>query len=307
VSLSTSPTTKPTPAAAPAAPTPPRGRRAKSYVPSDADRPGRLGYLLLAAVVAASVFPLYYSLVLSTHDNSAIGSAFPPMVPGGHLLANIHRVFDTVDFWLAMRNSLTVATTTAFANVLLGSLAGFAFARLRFRGRNALFMVVIITSMVPAQLGVIPLYLLMSDLAWTDTLKAVVVPALIGAFAVFWMRQAAEESIPYELIEAARVDGCSVLRTYWHVALPAIRSQAAVLGMFSFMGAWNDFFWPLIVLDPSNTPTVQVALSSLASGYGIDYTLVITGATLGLLPLLAVFVLLSRQIVGGIMAGAVKA
>lgn len=290
-----------------AAPEPRPSVRTKRYVPSESDRPSRFGYLLLAAVVVASVFPLYYSFVLSTHDNSVIGSRFPPLVPGGHLLANIQRVFDTVDFWLALRNSLLVAGVTAFANVLLGSLAGFAFARLRFRGRDALFMVVIITSMVPAQLGVIPLYMLMSDLGWTDTLKAVTAPALIGAFAVFWMRQAAEESIPYELVEAARVDGCSVLRTYWHVALPAMRSQAAVLGMFSFMAAWNDFFWPLIVLDPSNTPTVQVALSSLASGYGIDYTLVVTGATLGLLPLLAVFILLSRQIVGGIMAGAVKA
>jgi cellobiose transport system permease protein len=177
---------------------------------------------------------------------------------------------------------------------------------LRFRGRNSLFLIVIGTSMVPAQLGVIPLYMLMSDLDWYGTLQAVIVPALIGAFSVFWMRQACEESVPYELIEAARVDGCSVLRTFWHVALPAVKPQAAVMGMFTFMTAWNDFFWPLIVLDPNDSPTVQVALSALASGYYTDYSLMLAGASLAVLPVVGIFILLARQIVGGLMQGAVK-
>jgi cellobiose transport system permease protein len=269
-------------------------------------KPGPLLYGFLAAILAASVFPLYFSFIVASKDNSVLGDATPPLVPGGNLVENITRVFDTVDFWLAMQNSLIVAGTVAVSNVLLGSLAGFAFARLRFRGRDGLFLVVVGTSMVPTQLGVIPLYMLMSDLDWYGTLQAVIVPALIGSFAVFWMRQACEESVPHELIEAARMDGCSILRTFWHVALPAVRPQAAVMGMFTFMTAWNDFFWPLIVLDPNDSPTVQVALSALASGYYTDYSLMLAGASLAVLPVVALFVLLSRQIVGGIMQGAVK-
>jgi cellobiose transport system permease protein len=273
---------------------------------ASANYAGPFIYALLIVVLLASVFPLYFSFVVASKDNSVLGEAIPPLTPGGNLIANITRVFDTVDFSLAMTNSLIVAGTVAITNVLLGTLAGFAFARLRFRGRNSLFLVVIGTSMVPAQLGVIPLYMLMSDLDWYGTLQAVIVPALIGAFSVFWMRQACEESVPYELIEAARVDGCSVLRTFWHVALPAVRPQAAVMGMFTFMTAWNDFFWPLIVLDPNDSPTVQVALSTLASGYYTDYSLMLAGASLAVLPVVGIFILLARQIVGGLMQGAVK-
>ncbi|MGW0519520.1 carbohydrate ABC transporter permease [Crossiella sp. NPDC003009] len=269
-------------------------------------RPGFLVYGLLSAFLLASVFPLYFSFVVASKDNSAIGDKVPPLIPGGNLFANIARVFDTVDFWLAIQNSLIIAATVAVANVLLSSLAGFAFARLRFRGRDSLFLVVVGTAMVPTQLGVIPLYMLMSELDWYGQLQAVILPALVGALGVFMMRQACEETVPHELIEAARVDGCSVLRTFFTVALPAIRPQAAVLGMLTFMTAWNDYFWPLIVLDPNDSPTVQVAVSTLASGYYTDYSLMLTGATLGVLPVIALFLLLARHIVGGIMQGAVK-
>jgi cellobiose transport system permease protein len=267
---------------------------------------GPLLYGFLVAVLVASVFPLYYSFIVASKDNSVLGEKVPPLIPGGNLVENITRVFDTVDFWLAMQNSFIVASSVAISNVVLGTLAGFAFARLRFKGRDSLFLVVLGTAMVPTQLGVIPLYMLMSDLDWYGTLQAVIVPVLIGSFAVFWMRQASEETVPHELIEAARVDGCSVLRTFWHVGFPAVRPQAAVLGMFTFMTAWNDFFWPLIVLDPNDSPTVQVALSTQARGYYTDYTMMLAGASLAVVPVIAIFVLLSRQIVGGIMQGALK-
>ncbi|GIF97799.1 carbohydrate ABC transporter permease [Catellatospora citrea] len=264
-----------------------------------------LSYLLLAAVLASSVFPLYWTFVVASSDNSAIGEATPPLVPGGNLMENISRVFDSSEFSLALMNSAIVATTVAVGNVFFSALAGFAFARLRFRGRNALLVTVVATMMVPTQLGIIPLYLLTTELGWTGHLQALIVPALVSAFGVFWMRQAVDETVPTELVEAAMMDGCSLVRIFWHVALPAIRPAAAVLGLFTFMGAWNDFFWPLVVLNPEN-PTVQVALSVLASGYYTDYALMLTGALLGVLPVLAVFLLLARQIVGGIMAGAVK-
>ncbi|QWF78512.1 carbohydrate ABC transporter permease [Amycolatopsis sp. CA-230715] len=265
--------------------------------------PGPLVYALLVAVTVASVFPLYWSFVVSSRDNSAIGEKTPPLVPGGHLFENVEAVFDKADFWLALGNSLIVSTTVMVSTVVLASFAGFAFARLRFPGRNSLFLVVLGTAMVPSQLGVIPLYIVVSDFGWYSRLEALIVPALVNAFAVFWMRQACEEAVPGELVDAARVDGCSLLRTFWHVAVPAIRPHAVVLAMLSFMTAWNDFFWPLIVLNPSDSPTVQVALSTLAGGYFTDYSLMLTGATIGVLPVIAVFLVLARRVVGGIMRG----
>lgn len=263
--------------------------------------PGPLVYGLLIAIVVASAFPLYWSFVVSSSDPSAIGDATPPLVPGGHLLDNVRDVFAKSDFWLALGNSLIVSTTVMVANVVLSCLAGFAFSRLRFPGRNTLFLLVIGTVMVPSQLGVIPLYMVVGHLGWYGRLEAVIVPGLVSAFSVFWMRQACEAAVPAELIDASTMDGCSLLRSFWHVALPALRPQAAVLAMLTFLAAWNDFFWPLIVLDPSTSPTVQVALSTLASGYYTDYSLMLTGATLGVLPVIVLFVLLARQIVTGTM------
>ncbi|HET6287425.1 MAG TPA: carbohydrate ABC transporter permease [Amycolatopsis sp.] len=271
------------------------------------ERTGFVAYGLLLAVVVASIFPLYWSFVVSSRDDSALGETTPPLLPGGNLLENVGKVFDTVDFWLAMQNSLIVAGTVTASNVLLSSMAGFAFARLRFPGRDSLFLVVIGTAMVPAQLGVIPLYLVVGELGWYGRLEAVIVPGLVGAFSVFWMRQACEEAIPGELLDAGRVDGCSTVRLFWSVALPAVRPQAAVLGMLTFMTAWNDFFWPLIVLDPNAHPTVQVALSRLASGYFTDYSLMLTAATIGVLPVIVLFILLARKVVDGVMRGAPRA
>ncbi|MYW90126.1 ABC transporter permease subunit [Amycolatopsis rubida] len=269
-------------------------------------RRGRAGgwvYAVLVGLVASSLFPLYWSFVVSTRDNAAIGETSPLLLPGGHLFDNVQRVFATVDFWLAIGNSLIVATTVMVSNVVLSSFAGFSFARLRFRGRNTLFLIVVGSAMVPAQLGVVPLYLVVSDFGWYGRLEAVIVPALVSAFGVFWMRQACEGSIDQDLVDAATVDGASVLRTFWHVAVPAIRPQATVLAMVTFLGAWNDYFWPLVVLDPAQTPTVQVVLSQLASGYFTDYALMLTGATLGVLPVIVLFLLLGRNLVRSISTG----
>ncbi len=269
-------------------------------------RRGRAGgwvYAVLVGLVASSLFPLYWSFVVSTRDNAAIGETSPLLLPGGHLFDNVQRVFATVDFWLAIGNSLIVATTVMVSNVVLSSFAGFSFARLRFRGRNTLFFIVVGSAMVPAQLGVVPLYLVVSDFGWYGRLEAVIVPALVSAFGVFWMRQACEGSIDQDLVDAATVDGASILRTFWHVAVPAIRPQATVLAMVTFLGAWNDYFWPLVVLDPAQTPTVQVVLSQLASGYFTDYALMLTGATLGVLPVIILFLLLGRNLVRSISTG----
>ncbi|WP_394619465.1 carbohydrate ABC transporter permease [Lentzea sp. JNUCC 0626] len=268
-------------------------------------RAGPLTYAMLGAVILGSAFPLYWTVVVASHTNDVVGSVPPPLVPGGHLFENIGRVFDQTNFQLALWNSFVVSGAITLSVLVFCSLAGFAFAKLKFRGRNVLLLLVIATMMVPTQLGIIPLYIMMGELGWAGGISAVIVPNAVTAFGVFWMRQYISEAVPDELIESARLDGCHSLRIYWNVVVPAIRPGAAVLGMLTFMQAWNDFLWPLVVLDPDN-PTVQVALSTLAAGYFQDYSLILTGTALATLPILAVFLVLGKQIVGGIMEGAVK-
>ena len=205
-----------------------------------------------------------------------------------------------------MINSAIVASVVTASVVFFSALAGFAFAKLSFRGRKLLFVVVVATLIVPVQLGVIPLYIEMNKFGWLNHLQSVIAPFLVTAFGVFLMRQYISGAVPNELIDASRVDGCHTLRVFWHVVLPAVRPIAAVLGLLTFMNTWNDFFWPLIVLTPHN-PTVQVAVSTLAgAAYVPDYALILTGTFVSILPLLVVFLVLGKQIVGGIMKGAVK-
>jgi len=280
--------------------------RTRKGRPGFGDRRARFWvYGLLIAFLLGSAFPLYWSFLVASRDPSMLTEKIPPLVPGGNFIANARRVFDTVEFWKALGNSVIVGATVTLTTVLFSTLAGFAFARLRFRGRNALFLFVVATLAVPTQLGIIPLYIAMSRFGWTGTLWAVMVPNLVTAIGVFWMRQYTAQVVPYELIESARVDGCSMIRVYWHVCLPAVRPAAAFLAMFTFMTSWNDFMWPLIALSADN-PTVQVALEKLQAGYYVDYSLVLAGTTLATIPILIILVVLGRQIVAGIMQGAVK-
>jgi len=267
-----------------------------------------LTYIALVISLVLSVFPLYWMLVIASRTNDSIGEVPPVLLPGGNLGENVQRVLDNpqAHFLAGIVNSIIVSSTVTFSTVLLSSLAGFAFAKLRFRGKNALLLIILATLAVPVQLGVIPLYILMAELQWTNHLQSVIVPFLVGGFGVFLMRQYAAQAIPDELIEAARVDGCSTWRIYWNVVLPSLRPAAAVLGLLTFMQTWNDFFWPFVVLQEPTNPTVQISLRTLSLTYYTDYSLVFAGTALATLPLLLVFVFFGRQIIGGIMEGAIK-
>jgi cellobiose transport system permease protein len=262
-------------------------------------------YPFLVVVLLLSAFPVYWTFTIASQTNEAIGQTPPPFVPGGNFLANAARVFDTVEFGKALLHSFFVAGAITTSTLLFCSMAGFAFAKLRFRGRNALVLVVLVTMMWPVQLGVIPLYIEMQALGWAQHLIAVIAPTAVTGFGVILMRQYTIQAVPDELLEAARMDGCTSFGLYWHVVLPALRPAMAVLGLLTFMQAWNDFMWPLIVLSPQN-PTVQVALSTLAAGHYMDYTLVLAGTAMATLPVLVVFAIFGRRIIGGIMEGAVK-
>ncbi len=281
-------------------PAPPRRQRKAP------DSAGWLTYAMLLAIIVISIFPLYWSVVVSSRDQSAVGRYPPPLVPGGSLWDNLTKAFDQGNFGLALTNSVIVAGTITIAVVFTSTLAGFAFAKLTFRGRNGLFTTVVATMLVPTQLAIIPLYIMVTQwFGWSNDLRGVIVPALVSAFGVFFMRQYLVSAMPTELLEAGRVDGASTLRIYWSVVLPIARPGAAVLGLLTFITYWNDLFWPLILLNTQN-PTVQVAIANTRSGIEVDYALVLAGTVIATFPMLIVFLLLGRQIIGGIMQGAVK-
>ncbi|MDL4816133.1 carbohydrate ABC transporter permease [Actinomadura opuntiae] len=267
-----------------------------------------LTYLTLIVALALSVFPIYWMIAVATRTNDVVADVPPPMLPGGHGGDNVRRLFDNPDAYFAkgLVNSAIASACVTVSTVFFASLAGFAFAKLRFRGKNALLVSIVATMMIPVQMGIIPLYMIMVKLGWQSHLQAVIVPFLVTGFGVFMMRQYADQAVPDELIEAARVDGCTTFGIYWRVVLPALRPAAGVLGLFTFMQTWNDFMWPLAVLTPEN-PTVQISINNLANAYFKDYTLMFAGTTVAILPLLVVFVVFGRQIIGGIMEGAVKA
>lgn len=285
-----------------------RSKNASHNVGAAVRRPGWVTYTLLGIVIAISVFPLYYTLLLGSSDQVKISqSAIPQWFPDASLFDRFARVVESsqINFWLALANSTIIAVTVSLAVVLFSTLAGFSFSKLQFKGRGPLLVFVIATMAVPTQLGVIPMYILMSELHWIGKIQAVIVPALVSAFGVFWMTQYLEESLPYELVEAARVDGASMFRTFWSIALPAARPAAAMLGLFTFVQQWTSFFWPAIVLGSQN-PTLPIAVQNLRAGYHDDFSLIMGGVFLVTLPLLVIFAFVGRQLVAGIMQGAVK-
>jgi cellobiose transport system permease protein len=283
-------------------------RRERTSVGSTNRRAGWIVYALLGITLLISVFPLYFTLLLGSSEPIAISqSPVPQWLPDSSLFTQFRTVIEAtqINFWLALTNSVIIAVIVSIAVVLFSTLAGFSFAKLRFRGRGPLLVFVIATMAVPTQLGVIPMYILMSELDWINKLQAVIVPSLVAAFGVFWMTQYLSEALPYELIEAARVDGASMIRTFWSIALPAARPAAAMLGLFTFVQQWTNFFWPSIVLSSEN-PTLPLVVKSLQANYFVDYSLVMGGVFLVTLPLLVIFAFVGKQLVAGIMQGAVK-
>jgi cellobiose transport system permease protein len=266
---------------------------------------GWFAYTVLVLFTVGSLFPLVWTAIAASRTNGRLAQTPPPFWFGGNLFANMETAWTDANMGLALFNTVLVAGTVTLGTVLFGTLAGFAFAKLRFRAKNLLLLLVIATMMVPPQLSVVPLFMAVAELEWTNQLQAVILPMMVSAFGVFFMRQYLVGALPTELLEAARVDGAHSLRIVWHVVFPVARPAMAVLGMLTFVLAWNEFFWPIIALTQEN-PTVQVALNGLGQGYIPDQSVIMAGSLLGTLPLLIAFTLFGRQIVGGIMQGAVK-
>lgn len=286
-----------------------RRRRAALMGRAPQDTPAGVGtYLLLATTMLFAAFPLYWMFVIATSDDEALAQIPPAVIPGEKFLVNLDEVFSLQDVYFAasLINSVIVSTVVTVSMLFFCSLAGFAFAKLRFAGSRWLMLFVVLTLTVPNQLGVVALYIVMGKLGWNGTLLAVIVPGLVTAFGVFYMRQFILNTVPDELIESARMDGATTMRVYRSIVLPAIRPALAVLGLLTFVATWNDFQWPLITLGGTDYPTSMVAISDLASGNYVIYRRVLAGAFVATIPLLIMLFIGGRQIVRGIMEGAVK-
>ncbi|MEY3855822.1 MAG: hypothetical protein RJA45_292, partial [Actinomycetota bacterium] len=217
-----------------------------------------LSYVILALVGFISIFPFYWMVIVASNGNDEISKETPTLLIGPRLFEVIGHVFEANEYFgISMWNTAFVGTIVAVAQVFFSSVAGFAFAKLNFKGRKFLVLFVVGTMMLPSQLGIIPLYMLMANLGWINTLTALIVPALVTAFGVFWMRQIIDAQVPNELLEAASIDGAGVVRIYFRIVFPLIMQSGFVLGLFSFLAVWNDFLWPLLVLNDPQQFTVQ--------------------------------------------------
>ncbi|MCP9211724.1 carbohydrate ABC transporter permease [Streptomyces sp. NEAU-Y11] len=268
----------------------------------------RHGILLtssLAIALAAVVIPLHWLVVASTHSSREIFDSPPPLLPGGHLGENLDTLQRTASFGRVVLNSTLIAALYTLCAGAVCTLAGYGFAKYRFKGREALFGLLMLGLVIPVQVTLIPLFKLMAELEWLNTYQAVVMPNLALPFGIFLMRQSMA-ALPDELLDSARMDGCGELRLFWKVVLPPMKPALAALAIFLFLYQWNDFIWPLIVLRDSESFTIPVALAALQGLNNTDYGAILAGTAVAAVPMAVVFLVLQRHFVSGLLAGAVK-
>ncbi|SFM60217.1 cellobiose transport system permease protein [Psychrobacillus psychrodurans] len=268
---------------------------------------GRIGmYLFLTVISLFSLFPFYWMFVMSTSHSSAYNSIPPAMVPGDQLKENFQKVLDMIPFFQSMFNTLIVCLTVTIVVLFISSLAGFAFSKLKFPGKNILFFAILFTIIIPPQLGLIPQYLLVAKAGLLDHLFAAMVLFFLNPLGIFLMRQYVSESVPEELIEAARLDGCSIFRIYRSIVLPIILPAFATLGIIVFTSVWGEFLWQFTVLRDPESYTIQVALASLNNTFKVDFGMLLSGVFWATVPLLIVFLLFNKLFISSIAEGSVK-
>jgi multiple sugar transport system permease protein len=250
------------------------------------------GVLLAAAVL--TLFPLLWMVSVSLMPAGAASALPPPLVPEAPTLANYRQLFAAQHMGRYFVNSAVVAGAATALALLFNGLAGYAFAKLRFRGRDALLRLMVAALLIPAQVTMIPLFGLMRALGLVNTYAAVVVPAMASVFGIFLVRQYAL-SIPDELLDAARIDGAGEWRIFRSVVLPLLRPILVTLGVFTFLGTWNDFMWPLIVLSDRDMMTLPVALAGMSREHVQDNELMMAGSVLTVIPVLELFLVMQRN------------
>jgi multiple sugar transport system permease protein len=263
-------------------------------------------FALLGLLALLTMFPFYWMFVLATHGRETIFQSPPPLWFGGQLERNYEALLSVLPFWRNVWNSVYVAVLATATTLFFCSLGGFGFAMYRFRYKNLLFGVLVGSLMVPQLLNIIPYYLIIKFLGWIDQPIALWFPGMASAFGIFLMRQYIASTLSSDLMDAARIDGASEFRIYWNIALPLIRPGLATLGLLTFIGAWNNFLGPLVVLRSRETYTIPLALRSLQGLINTDWGAVMLGTALAVVPLLILFFMASRQVIEGLTAGSVK-
>jgi multiple sugar transport system permease protein len=261
-------------------------------------------YLTLLTLAAVTLLPLVWMVSASLMPTGE-ATAAPHLLPSVVTFAHYRALFTRLHLARAALNSTLLATAVTAISLLINSLAGYAFAKLRFAGRDRLFRVLLGGLVIPAQVAMLPLFLMLRELRLVDSYWGVIVPGMASIFGIFLVRQYAL-SLPQSLLDAARIDGASELRIYWSIVVPFCAPVLVTLAIFTFMGTWNDFLWPLIVLTGEDRQTLPVALANLAGEHVQDVELMMAGAVLTVLPVVVMFLALQRYYIEGIVSGSVK-
>jgi len=263
-------------------------------------------YLLVGAGALTMLAPFWFMFVFATQSRTEIFSLPPPTWFGDDLLANLKILTERIPFWRNLGWSVYVALASTALTLLFCSMGGYAFACFEFRFKNALFALVMGTMLLPSFMNMIPTFMIMDVLGWIDQPRALYIPGAASAFGIFLMRQFVMSSVPRDLIEAARMDGCSELGIYWRIVLPLLKPALGTLGLITFIASWNNFIGPLIVMRSPENYTLPLALRSLQSPVDTEWGALMTGSAIATIPLLILFALSSRQLIAGLTAGAVK-
>jgi len=264
-----------------------------------------LVHILLVAGLVITLAPFIWMLSTSFKTKGGIFTFPPEWIPKEPTFGNYRELFKGVNFLRCFGNSLIVALSITGLSLFLNSLAGYAFAKYRFRWRDWLFTLILATMMIPGQMTMMPVFLLLKSLGLLNSYAGLIIPAATSAFGIFLMRQFIS-TIPDDLIESARMDGCSEFRIYWQIILPLCKPVLAALGIFTFMGSWNAFLWPLIVMIKESMYTLPVALANLNSQYATEYGLLMSGAVVVVVPILIVFFLAQKYVIEGIATSGLK-
>jgi multiple sugar transport system permease protein len=260
---------------------------------------------LLLGAATLTLLPLAWMVSVSVMTPGEASTFPPPLVPRDPTLANYRELFAHVGMGRYLFNSVALTVTVTLVSLGVNVAAGYAFAKLRFAGRDRIFRLLLTALVIPSQVAMVPLFLLLKHLGLVNTYGGIIVPALASIFGIFVVRQYAL-SVPDELLEAARIDGASEFRTFGSVVVPVLRPIIVTLAVFTALGTWNDFMWPLIVLNDSELYTLPVALASLSREHVQDNELMMAGSVLTTLPVLVVFLILQRYYIQGLMLGSLK-
>jgi multiple sugar transport system permease protein len=263
-------------------------------------------YALVGVGALIMLAPFYFMFVFATQSRTEIFNLPPPLWFGDDFAANLDILTGRLPFWRNLGWSLYVALASTALTLLFCSMGGYAFALMEFRYKKALFGLVMATMLLPSFMSMIPTFLIMDALGWIDEHRALYLPGAASAFGIFLMRQFVASTVPRELIEAARMDGCGEFGIYWRIVLPLIKPALGTLGLITFIASWNNFIGPLIVLRSPENYTLPLALRSLQSPVNTEWGALMAGSAIATLPLLVLFAVASRQLIAGLTAGAVK-